>query len=114
MRERSLPGRGTPLSAREVEVLRLVAADLSRPQIARRLGIAENTVRSHVQHIHAKLGVGSSGGMVGAALAAGWLQAPDAVVLRQAEQIRQRLQEQHVARVRADIARRVAARRGAA
>jgi DNA-binding NarL/FixJ family response regulator len=45
------------LSAREVEVLRLVAAGLSNPEIAERLYLSANTVRVHVAKIFAKLGV---------------------------------------------------------
>ena len=45
------------LSAREVEVLRLVARGLSNREIARRLVIAEPTVAHHVQHVYTKIGV---------------------------------------------------------
>jgi DNA-binding NarL/FixJ family response regulator len=44
------------LSAREEEVLRLVAAGLANKQIARRLGIAERTVR-HTTNIFARIEV---------------------------------------------------------
>ena len=44
-----------PLSGRELEVLRLLAAGLSKPEIARELIVAESTVRSHVKNIYAKL-----------------------------------------------------------
>lgn len=44
-----------PLSERELAVLRLLAAGLSRPEIARELFVAESTVRSHVKNIYAKL-----------------------------------------------------------
>ena len=46
-----------PLSERELEVLRLLDSDLSRPEIARALYLSINTVRSHVGHIYAKLDV---------------------------------------------------------
>jgi LuxR family maltose regulon positive regulatory protein len=46
-----------PLSARELEVLRLLAAGLSNPEIARELYIATSTVRSHVKNIFGKLNV---------------------------------------------------------
>jgi DNA-binding CsgD family transcriptional regulator len=45
------------LSAREVEVLRLVAAGKSNQQIADTLVISLNTVLRHLSHIFAKLGV---------------------------------------------------------
>jgi non-specific serine/threonine protein kinase len=47
------------LTAREVEVLRLLAAGRTYPQIAEALFLSPATVRTHVQHIYAKLGVGS-------------------------------------------------------
>ena len=43
------------LSGRELEVLRLLAAGLSKPEIARELIVAESTVRSHVKSIFGKL-----------------------------------------------------------
>lgn len=45
------------LSAREVEVLRLVAAGLPNKLVARRLGIAERTVKAHLTSIFGRLGV---------------------------------------------------------
>lgn len=45
------------LSAREVEVLRLIARGHSNRDMARALVIAEKTVSHHVQHIYNKLGV---------------------------------------------------------
>jgi LuxR family maltose regulon positive regulatory protein len=46
-----------PLTERELEVLRLIVAGLSNPQIAEELFIATSTVKSHVNHIYGKLGV---------------------------------------------------------
>jgi ATP/maltotriose-dependent transcriptional regulator MalT len=45
-----------PLSAREFEVARLVAAGLTNPQIAEQLYLAPKTVSAHVTHILTKLG----------------------------------------------------------
>ncbi|MGZ4556551.1 MAG: response regulator transcription factor, partial [Mycobacteriaceae bacterium] len=45
------------LTAREVEVLRLVAQGRSNRQIADELFIAEKTARNHVERVYAKLGV---------------------------------------------------------
>jgi LuxR family maltose regulon positive regulatory protein len=46
-----------PLSARERDVLRLLATDLSGPDIARELIVSLSTVRTHTNRIFAKLGV---------------------------------------------------------
>ena len=45
------------LTPREREVLRLIARGRSNKLIARELGIAEKTVKTHVGHVLAKLGV---------------------------------------------------------
>ncbi|WP_437583702.1 response regulator [Paramicrobacterium sp. CJ85] len=45
------------LSPRELDVLRLVAAGRSNPQIARELFIGEATVKTHLLHAYEKLGV---------------------------------------------------------
>jgi LuxR family maltose regulon positive regulatory protein len=46
-----------PLSARELDVLRLLGTDLDGPDIARELVVSLNTVRTHTKNIYAKLGV---------------------------------------------------------
>jgi LuxR family maltose regulon positive regulatory protein len=46
-----------PLSDREMEVLRLLSAGLSNPDIAQELYIATSTVRSHLKSIYSKLNV---------------------------------------------------------
>ena len=48
-----------PLSEREVDVLRLLATDLSGPAIAQELVVSLNTLRTHTRSIYAKLGVNS-------------------------------------------------------
>lgn len=58
-----VPGTGSlpsePLTAREEAVLACLGEGLSNQQIARRLGIAETTVKTHVSRVLAKLGVQS-------------------------------------------------------
>jgi LuxR family maltose regulon positive regulatory protein len=48
-----------PLSARELEILRLIAAGRSNPEIADLLYLSLNTIKWHVKNLYGKLGVGS-------------------------------------------------------
>jgi predicted ATPase/DNA-binding CsgD family transcriptional regulator len=50
---------GAALTAREIEVLHLLAQDLSNPQIAERLVVSRRTVDAHLRSIYDKLGVKS-------------------------------------------------------
>ena len=63
----------SPLSQTQLEILRLIAAGFSNREIAGRVHLSENTVKSHIQEIFRKLDVGNR---VQAALKAskeGWL-----------------------------------------
>lgn len=51
------PEANPELSAREWDVLELVAKGLTNPQIAEHLAVSENTVKFHLQNIFQKLGV---------------------------------------------------------
>ena len=51
------PAATAKLSEREEEVLRLVAAGLPNKQIARKLGIAERTVKAHLTNVFQRIGV---------------------------------------------------------
>ncbi len=53
------PGTAPSLTERERDVLRLLAQGLSNPEISRELGLGENTVKTHVRNVLAKLGVHS-------------------------------------------------------
>jgi DNA-binding NarL/FixJ family response regulator len=47
------------LTPRQNDLLRLLAAGHTNTQIARRLGISEGTVRTHLENIYERLGVSS-------------------------------------------------------
>jgi non-specific serine/threonine protein kinase len=64
---------GSPLTERELEVLRLLATGASNPQIAERLFISRGTVRTHVSSILAKLEVHTRTEAVSKAHREGWL-----------------------------------------
>lgn len=65
------------LTRREVEVLRLLAEDLAKAEIARRLHLSANTVGNHVQNLYAKLGVRTRLGAVLAGVRDGAVLLPD-------------------------------------
>jgi DNA-binding NarL/FixJ family response regulator len=65
--------RATALSAREVEVLRLVAAGLTNTEVGRALFIGEATVKTHLLRIFGKLGVSDRTAAVTTAIARGIL-----------------------------------------
>jgi DNA-binding NarL/FixJ family response regulator len=69
-------GRGPMLTDREREVLIAAADGLTARQIARRLGVAERTVTTHLNHIYRKLG---ANGRVSALSAAARLGVLDGV-----------------------------------
>jgi DNA-binding CsgD family transcriptional regulator len=53
------PGARAELTAREVEILHLVAQELTNRQIAERLFLSVRTVHAHLRSIFRKLGVRS-------------------------------------------------------
>lgn len=56
------------VTEREVEVLELLADGLGNRELARALFVSEATVKSHLSHIYAKLGVDTRAGAVAAAI----------------------------------------------
>ncbi len=64
----------TALSRRETEVLRLVADGLSNAAVSKQLFLSQATVKSHLVHIYAKLGVDSRTSAVAAATAQGLIR----------------------------------------
>ncbi|MGA5199733.1 response regulator transcription factor, partial [Streptomyces exfoliatus] len=65
---------GPTLSAREREVLGLIAQGASIPAIAAQLFLAPSTVKTHVQRLYEKLGVNDRGAAVAAAMRQGLLE----------------------------------------
>lgn len=65
-----------PLSDRELEVMRVLASDLTGPEIARHLVVSLNTLRTHTRNIYAKLGTTSRREAVTRARELGLLNSP--------------------------------------
>jgi DNA-binding NarL/FixJ family response regulator len=59
---------GPVVTDREVEVLELLARGLGNKEMAHELFVSEATVKSHLSHIYAKLGVDTRAGAVAAAI----------------------------------------------
>lgn len=68
--------RGRRLTAREMQVVVLVARGWTNPRIAVELSLSPVTVKQHMARIGGKLGVGDRAGIVGAAIRGGQLQVP--------------------------------------
>lgn len=78
MKERAVGAQATEqpaaaLSARELQVLRLVARGYGNEQIATSLRIAEGTVKNHVTNIYSKLGVCTRTEAAAYAWSQGWV-----------------------------------------
>jgi DNA-binding CsgD family transcriptional regulator len=67
-------GTVSDLTDREREVLVLIARGYTSGRIARRLEVATSTIRTHVEHIRAKLGVRTRSQAVARALAIGEIE----------------------------------------
>jgi DNA-binding NarL/FixJ family response regulator len=65
------PRISAALTARETEVLRMIAEGLANKEIAWRLGISEHTVKFHVSALLGKLGAGSRAEAIGAGIRQG-------------------------------------------
>jgi two-component system nitrate/nitrite response regulator NarL len=72
IRRRAEPA-GPTLSGREREVLNLIAGGATIPTIAKQLFLAPSTVKTHVQRLYEKLGVGDRAAAVAEAMRRGLL-----------------------------------------
>lgn len=68
---------GEALTPRETDVLRALACGRSNKDIANRLGVSEETVKTHVGHLLAKLQVENRAQAIVGALRRGWLSLED-------------------------------------
>jgi DNA-binding NarL/FixJ family response regulator len=66
--EAAAPGTVAEFSARELDVLELVAAGLANEAIAERLSISVRTVERHLSNVYAKLGVSGKAARAAAAV----------------------------------------------
>jgi DNA-binding NarL/FixJ family response regulator len=70
------PGRAIRLSARELEVVRLVVDGLSNDEIGASLAIGVKTVETHLHRLFTRFDVRSRTELAARALNEGWLEAP--------------------------------------
>ena len=73
LRSRHDRGEELVLTAREIEVLSLTADGRSAPDIAEALAVSVATVKTHLQHVYAKLGVSDRAAAVAQAIRRGLL-----------------------------------------
>jgi two-component system, NarL family, nitrate/nitrite response regulator NarL len=62
------------LTQREQEILKLIAAGKSLPEIAKELFLGLTTVKTHVQHLYDKLGVSDRAAAVASAMRRGLIE----------------------------------------
>lgn len=63
----------SPLTARELEIVRLICQNNSNAEIAQALYISEGTVRRHVENMLRKTGQSSKTALVGYVVSGGWI-----------------------------------------
>ena len=67
------PAQSQALTAREREVLTLLAAGNETPAVAEKLNVSESTVRTHVEKMRAKMGVSTRAALVALGFRLGYL-----------------------------------------
>ena len=76
LQKKAEPGPATPLTPRELEVLRELSLGHDNESVAKTLKMSPNTVRTHVQNILSKLSVHSKLEAVSRAIREGWIRIP--------------------------------------
>jgi DNA-binding NarL/FixJ family response regulator len=76
LQKKDAPAPVTPLTARELEVLRELSLGHDNEAVAKALRMSPNTVRTHVQNILSKLDVHSKLEAVSRAIREGWIRIP--------------------------------------
>jgi DNA-binding NarL/FixJ family response regulator len=71
--EKEMGGEYIGLTAREREIIRLIALERTNGEIAAALFISEDTVKTHRKHVMAKLNVRSAAGLVKYAIDRRWI-----------------------------------------
>lgn len=74
--KRSTGGSAPALTARELEVIRLIADGLSNDELGQRLGVTSKTVEGHIGRIFVRTGVRSRTELAATAIRKGWLDLP--------------------------------------
>lgn len=70
-----VPDKTINLTEREIEILKLVAADFTSKELAEYLCISIETVKSHRKSLIRKMGVKTTGGLIGRGFQSGILNA---------------------------------------
>jgi DNA-binding NarL/FixJ family response regulator len=76
MNQKEEPQPSTPLTPRELTVLRELSLGYDNEAVARRLTMSPNTVRTHIQNILSKLNVHSKLEAVSKGIREGWIRIP--------------------------------------
>ena len=76
LQKKDEPGPATPLTPRELEVLRELSLGHDNETVAKALRMSPNTVRTHVQNILSKLSVHSKLEAVSKGIREGWVRIP--------------------------------------
>jgi DNA-binding NarL/FixJ family response regulator len=76
LQKKDEPGPATPLTPRELAVLREFSLGHDNETVAKMLKMSPNTVRTHVQNILSKLGVHSKLEAVSKGIREGWIRIP--------------------------------------